>query len=387
MDLSEVVELAIETLVRGGLEDDEVVTTLIEAGISRAIASRVLVFVPMAFAQAMLGGRTGATFGASYMVRSPDGSTTEHVLAEEPVFVEALAAAQRERAGADRLAVAARSAEFNAINKALHGGSELADLQLGSTVVWASSLPPFDAGDPPPISYAKVELPAPSSRLEQRLGEVLEAHGLRGVAGPSGYEVEGRIKVEGAVFSSRTGAGAFIVQLDVCVETPGLAGRMLVESCAGVGSTIDAAVHDGFSKFCRGALHPVLAALVDESLGHDQVEWETWTRGDEIWRVCMGPLLQQSSVPAAVDYAQFLDALRAQWLVDSPRATEPHWLRVWYMMGPEGRFGAEVLLDNDSWDAGVAVLDAARWPIVGETYALRHFMVLLPAGARASTGG
>lgn len=381
MELPAAIELAIDAFQREGIEDGEVVEALVGRGVSPALAGRIVAFLPMAFAQTALSGPTGATFGTTYVRRDEDGATTEHALAEEPVFVEALAAAQRDWGSAARSAVAGRSAELDAINAALHHGSRLEDLELGPTVIPSARLPPLDAAERDLVSRAHVELVAESSRLRRRLGELLRAHGLVGGPGASGYEVAGVIAVDGAVWSWRTGPGYLIVQIDVRVAAPRLGGRAIVESCGGVGATIEAAVGDAFSKFCRSSLHPLLAALVDESLGHEQVEWETWTGGDRSWRACLGALLRQSTVPAEVGYAELLDALRARWLADPSPIAAPHWLRVWFMMGPEGRIGTEVLLDNEPWAPGLAVLDAAPWPITGQTYVLRHFLVVLPASA------
>ncbi|MEX1363663.1 MAG: DUF6348 family protein [Nannocystaceae bacterium] len=372
MKVNEVVELAIETICGGSAaDDDELIAVLVEAGALPAIASRVAVFLPMAFGRVFLGGVGGASFCRTFgLADAETDATRELVLEEEPVFVEALAAARR---GWDRdvvLAVAGRGAELAAINRALEADTPLQDIELGPTVVATARLLPFQQGERTPVSYAVVELPGASTRLDSLLGEVVAAHAIDG---------EPRsISMSGAVFSSRTGPGSFIVQIDVRVDAPRLEGRTVVESCAGVGKGIDAAVDDAFGKFVRGSLHVLLAALVDESMGGEQVQWETWRDVGSAWRVCTGLLLRQRTVPDALDYGGLLDALRARWLQQPGSRSAPHWLRVWHMVGPEGSIGAEVLLDGEPWEAGFEALRVDAWPVTGSMYSLRHFMVLLP---------
>jgi hypothetical protein len=89
---------------------------------------------------------------------------------------------------------------------------------------------------------------------------------------------------------------ARVVQLDVRAKSPTLAGTLLIESFAGVGSDESEAAKQAFGKFLRSSMHVLLASLVDTKYGDGQVEWDSWMF-DKAWRVCMGPLLTQGSAP------------------------------------------------------------------------------------------
>lgn len=54
------------------------------------------------------------------------------------------------------------------------------------------------------------------------------------------------------------------------------------------------------------------------------------------------------------------------------------WLRI-YRGSLHGKCAArEVLLDNDHWQAGEAILDHSVWPAEPDFYSIRQFMIALP---------
>jgi len=118
--------------------DEQLITALVKAGFDQARAIKMVEFIPLAYGRAWMEGK-GVQFTDYYLRMSEDGeSYTEHELEDEPVYREAAAAAQSEIAagsGFDELfPIAGRSAEFRAINSALHGGSRLEDLELSPPI-------------------------------------------------------------------------------------------------------------------------------------------------------------------------------------------------------------------------------------------------------------
>jgi len=119
--------------------DGQLITTLLEAGFDQALATRLVEFIPLAYSRVWLAD-SGVQFEDYYLRVSADGKTyTEHNLEDEPVYREAVAAAQSEIAAGsgfdELLPIVGRSSEFKAINSALHGGSRLEDLELSAPVL------------------------------------------------------------------------------------------------------------------------------------------------------------------------------------------------------------------------------------------------------------
>jgi hypothetical protein len=103
-----------------------------EAGIPKTISTRLLEFMPLAFARAFVDG-LGIEFG-EYYIRF-DSKTNRKVskkLMDEPVYSESLSFATslmaEQRAGDEFISVVIRSSEFVAMNKAMNDGSHPEDL-------------------------------------------------------------------------------------------------------------------------------------------------------------------------------------------------------------------------------------------------------------------
>lgn len=352
MNARQIIDAALAAFASDG-DDDQVVDAMAAAGVDRDLAAEALVFVPLAFGRAAFSG-AGPEFPASY-----SAAGVERDLADHPLYLEALAAAGR----CDRRLfrdVVLRSSETAALNSAAHAGSKLEDLIVS---------PPVLSTDP---ARGRAELETalrlhldPESRRAARMTrEVFEAHGPE----------SGAAEVTARVYSGSVRPGFVTLQLDVELAHPDLGDRRVLESSGGVGDGTAAALGNAFEKFCRGALHPILGGVIDASLGGDQVE----VCERDGWRLTLGPLLHQWKVPDGVDYWKLFDALIDRLLASGP-AREIHWLRVYYMQGPDGPFGYDVLLDNEVWDDGVALVTGWPWPFEGDAYGVRHFAVLAPA--------
>jgi hypothetical protein len=103
-----------------------------------SMVEEVVEFVPLAFGRSLMDGM-GITFDDEYVRMDSEGrERLRRKLMDEPLYREALRIAPHVLAteGQDAfLAVAIRSAEFQAVNEALHAGSDPADLQASAPVM------------------------------------------------------------------------------------------------------------------------------------------------------------------------------------------------------------------------------------------------------------
>lgn len=168
-----------------------------------------------------------------------------------------------------------------------------------------------------------------------------------------------------------------LVRLNINVRSPLLGGRTLVECFAGWGSDEQEAISSAWGKFSRSCLHVLMQVFMNDPPDKGQVEWETWGSDDNLWRVCMGPLLIlnfRDRAPLALACGDLLDQLRDKLL---PILTgECHWLRFYYMKQGDKRVGSECLLDNDTWPEGEKLVDQWSWP--KGFYSARLFLIMLP---------
>ena len=306
-------------------DDDALVELLTAAGMPPGLAARAVLMLPLAFGRKLLRG----------MVAAPDEiyeGDRARVLSADPVF--AMAERRAEHAGREQMErIALRSSEVNAVNNALQAGSQPGDLIMSAPRTGA-----LDDAEPSPEWAATA------------LAELVRSHGSK-------------LAWEARVFPRELTTDRVQLQLDVVV-------RGIVESFAGVGATIAAATADAITKLTRASLHVILAAF--EGISTDQVEWETWGG----FRVCLGPLLRMWSSVTPVEFAPYLDAVKAR-IVAANLSREVHWHRMFVGVGRDELYGFDELLDNDDWPPGVELLKSWTWPR-GEPYALRHFLVLTP---------
>ena len=113
------------------LDDLGIYKALLADGLQPPLAARLIEFVPLAYGRVLLT-KTGARFSDSFQRKLPTGVLQEHLLSSEPVWSAALEFArsesQRHTSAQDFLAVAGRSAEFQAANELLNRGSKLENL-------------------------------------------------------------------------------------------------------------------------------------------------------------------------------------------------------------------------------------------------------------------
>lgn len=112
-----------------GADDDQIARVLEGGGLSELLATRLIQFLPIAFARVLLMPQ-GVQFPDLYRVMGPKGVYLgDYPLSEEPIFTEALAAARREieagRGGAPYLAIAGRSGGYKAVMELVGKGSNI----------------------------------------------------------------------------------------------------------------------------------------------------------------------------------------------------------------------------------------------------------------------
>ncbi|TDB97996.1 DUF6348 family protein [Actinomadura sp. 7K534] len=328
--------------------DDEVWHRLTGAGVEPWLAERLLIFLPMAFTRRLL---PDVSFSDGAV--APGGRIS---LPDEPVFVSALARAQRaDRGEIERVAL--RSSEFNAVNNALHGGSALSDLVVGDTALRADLGPviPGDGG-----------VPSPRAAFE----DLLRGHHV--LLGDD-------TKVDAKLFVHPAPAGVVMAQVDFAVTHPALAAPRLVESFAGHGATWREAVGRAVHKFERGALHPIIEGLLRPGAAPDQVERERYEHAGGAFELILGAqlnLFADRPVPSAGPLLNLLlDGLRSE-----PLTREVHGLRL-FIAHHVGRLQSnEVLLDGEPWPRGEAVAANSPAPLPDGSVAVRIFGLLVPVG-------
>jgi hypothetical protein len=327
--------------------DEEVWKRLTAGGVEPWLAERVLLFLPMAYTRRLV-----PDVAYPDALVAPGGRVS---LQAEPVFVAASARAQL-AGGGEVERIAPRSSEFDAINNALNGGSQLSDLMLGETALMAD-LEPVEPGDG--------GVPSPRAVFEG----LLRGHGVVLDAGTT---------IDAELFAFPAPAEMVRVQVDFSVTHPALAGSRLVESFAGYGATWREAISQTVAKFERGSLHPIVEALLRPGAAADQVGRERYEHPDGVFDLVLGAqlsLFAAQPVPPAVEpLDKLLNALRTQQL-----SREVHALRL-FLVFREGQLQSnEVLLDSTPWPAGEAAVADSQAPLPDGMVAVRIFGLLVPA--------
>jgi len=113
------------------LDDEAMYGRFVSCGMTRQLAAQLVEFLPMAYVRVLLEN-SGVRFPDCYERKLPGGVLEKRPLSSEPVWNAALEFASVEAASGvskkDFMALAMRSAEFQAANKLLNGGSKLSDI-------------------------------------------------------------------------------------------------------------------------------------------------------------------------------------------------------------------------------------------------------------------
>jgi hypothetical protein len=313
-----------------GVPHEELVDILRAAGVPRA--DHACAITPLAFGRQILDGLV--ELPSTYVLDGRDVA-----FADDALYVAARE--QARHASREHIeAIGLRSAEVNAVNHALHAGSQPKDLVLAA----------------PQLRITDDATSSPLARAQPLVAELVHGHGAS-------------LALEIRTFPGKLQRTRAQLQIDVIARD---GEREIMESFAGLGETVAAAIANAVEKFARASLHVMLATLAGREHGHDQVDWERWRGFD----VCSGPLLQMWSQPPPFDFAALLEAMRAA-LPELSR--ELHWVRIFVAVDDGKLLGYDAMLDNQTYQPFVELLQRVPWPRAEKAYALRHFMMLVPA--------
>jgi hypothetical protein len=147
--VDEAIAIALEIFRNSAdLDDESVFQAVVDKGVERSLASRIVEFLPIAYCR-VLFINSGVQFSNSFTRGMSPLKIQSLSLVPEWVFF--LAYAEREiRRGATKqelLMVAGRSAEFQAVNRMLNKKAELKNIVLSPIVLpWPEDGPEEDTG-------------------------------------------------------------------------------------------------------------------------------------------------------------------------------------------------------------------------------------------------
>jgi hypothetical protein len=118
--------------------DHEIYLKIVAGGVEPKYAARLVEFLPMAYCR-LIFASTGTRFSDMFRRRLRDGTLSpERMLASEPAWAEVIRFAKTEQGqmtGSELVAVAAHSAEFDALNQLLNRGAKPEDIALTAAVL------------------------------------------------------------------------------------------------------------------------------------------------------------------------------------------------------------------------------------------------------------
>ena len=135
------------------MDDEEIFRSLLSAGLERRLAARLVEFVPIAYCRVLLE-HTGARFSETFKRLGGDHKTSgERLLRSEPAWEASLQFARREMEKGiplqEKLQVAGRSPEFDAVSSLLNKGSLLEDIAFTTLILQWPEEGPIGAPDGP----------------------------------------------------------------------------------------------------------------------------------------------------------------------------------------------------------------------------------------------
>jgi hypothetical protein len=178
--------------------------------------------------------------------------------------------------------------------------------------------------------------------------------------------------VRAEIFVVKASENATSVQLDVEI-VPDQEHR-LVESFAGLGSSVETAVQDAVEGFRSGALDVLLNVFwrVQES---ERVELEHWTLDGERYSVTVGQWLLRNLGAETTLPSQILETLRG--LLETVQVSDDlYWIRIFYCNTGDGSAVIEIRLNNARWITAENRIAQLNWARADRYYSARLFVVL-----------
>lgn len=209
--------------------------------------------------------------------------------------------------------------------------------------------------------------------LPERMKALLRDHGLITCSYNRVVLVDGQLvpAVRSTVYPPEN-SESDTYQLDVEVL---FSEEVLRESFVGMGDTEFEAVGDALHHFEGGVL-PVLRATVWERKPNDNVTIEQWTIGDTEWTVTLGNPVIRAVDPRIVQIPDNVYEIVKSQFAAKALTGDIHWLRLFYAQMEGFKSVVEVLLDNSVWSEAQDAVGDLAWPVSGDYYSLRRFLIL-----------
>lgn len=224
--------------------------------------------------------------------------------------------------------------------------------------------------------FIKPNLPrqlATSEDATVAVGELFRVHGLP-VDLKDGWVVarSGVLRAQARVFVRPTQQTHHQVQLDVQVVGPN--GVDILESVAGFGSTLHAAILEGISSFAQASFHVIFSALTGKPCSHCDIE--EWLIGGVPRTVFLGMITSRAEKgdngPERMGWFQVVEAA----IKNLQLSTGTHWIRFYHAELPKGESVNEAMLDNVSHSVLQSALASFAWPKTESFYSDRLFLII-----------
>ncbi len=164
-----------------------------------------------------------------------------------------------------------------------------------------------------------------------------------------------------------------IVQMDVYIPLAGK--RELIESFAGVGTSVESAAVNALENFSTNSLHVLLHTFF--GVPDMPVTVEEWTIKEKPWRAIIGDYGTRNFDDHAEQLLPALWEAVKNTIVHVPLPTDDalHWGRIFYA-GAEGKaLSCEALIDNQPAPTLAQVLQHMPWPQKEEFVSVRRFFI------------
>jgi hypothetical protein len=217
------------------------------------------------------------------------------------------------------------------------------------------------------------------NEITTQLRKALETHGMAVIELDNSISLDnGQLELNAEIFDHTAPPGNFTVVLEIQAYSKLLGNQPILECFAGVGMSRERAITDAFGKMLLGSFHVLIEGLANHTCNEKQVDIEKWGNVGATWEVYSGSLLTQGSGnPALSDaYPKFFSQLTTLFVGTVPAGA--HWVRVFLGSYNDQIQTIEVLLDNELWQQGQALLTAQNWSCTADYQSLRHFFLALP---------
>jgi hypothetical protein len=164
---------------------------------------------------------------------------------------------------------------------------------------------------------------------------------------------------------------AIILQLDIHLEI-GL-GKVIIESCAGMGTNECSAIKDAWKNFLTNSFHTLLSAFFTKEFD-DQINNHQWAIDGRIYDVTMSNVTTRGKHPDPLPLRwlqQLEDIIQSQTLEEGT-----HWVRLYYAQSESELISGEILLDNDVWTSVEKTVFRFDFPTYKDFFSIRVFIVL-----------